>query len=89
MASCSSERDDVGLFSCTVDVSKWQAALLCYEEVVELKAAGKSKKAAKKEETLQELDEWYSIDVVLLELTSLGMWLEHLFSYTQVPDEPP
>ena len=53
-----SEGDNDGLFSSTVDISKWQTALLCYEEVVELKAAGKSKKASKKEETLQELDEW-------------------------------
>ncbi len=45
------------------DISKWQAALLCYEQVVELKAAGKTKKTAKpasKEETLVELDAWYA-----------------------------
>lgn len=44
------------------DISKWQTALLCYDQVVELKAAGKTKKTAKstpKEETLIELDEWY------------------------------
>ncbi len=45
------------------DISRWQAALLCYEQVVELKAAGKTKKAAKSaskdKETLIELDSWY------------------------------
>lgn len=44
------------------DISRWQAALLCYEQVIELKAAGKTKKTAKsasKEETLVELDAWY------------------------------
>ena len=50
-----------GLFS-SGDISQWQAALLCYDQVVELKAAGKTKKTAKsasKEETLIELDAWY------------------------------
>ena len=45
------------------DISRWQAALLCYEQVIELKAAGKTKKTAKsasKEETLVELDAWYA-----------------------------
>lgn len=45
------------------DISLWQAALLCYEDVVILKAAGKSKKtskAATKEDTLVELDAWYN-----------------------------
>ena len=45
------------------DISQWQVALLCYEEVVALKAAGKSKKgtgksASKGKETLVELDAW-------------------------------
>ena len=43
------------------DISRWQAALLCYEQVIELKAAGKTKKTSKsasKEETLIELDTW-------------------------------
>lgn len=43
------------------DISQWQAALLCYDQVVELKAAGKTKKTAKsasKEESLVELDAW-------------------------------
>ena len=44
------------------DISQWQTALLSYEEVVKLKAAGKKKKtatSASKEETLIELDAWY------------------------------
>ena len=44
------------------DISRWQAALLCYEQVVELKAAGKTKKTSKsasKEEALVELDTWW------------------------------
>ena len=45
------------------NISRWQAALLCYEQVIELKAAGKTKKTAKsasKEVTLTELDAWYA-----------------------------
>ena len=42
------------------DISRWQAALLCYEQVVEVKAAGKTKKTAKSAETLVELDTWYA-----------------------------
>lgn len=52
--------EDGGLFTCTGDISRWQAALLCYEEVVALKAAGKLKKSTKREETLEELDSWYT-----------------------------
>ena len=53
----------VGELFSSGDISQWQAALLCYEQVVELKAAGKTKKTAKsasKEETLIELDAWYA-----------------------------
>lgn len=54
---------DVELYT-SGDIHQWQAALLCYDEVVALKAAGRSKKTAKstskEEETLVELDEWYT-----------------------------
>ena len=50
------------LFSSSA-ISRWQSALICYEQVVELKAAAKTKKSAKsasKGETLVELDAWYA-----------------------------
>lgn len=63
MAAAPSE---VELFS-NCDICQWQAALLCYEEVVALKAAEKSKKnarsASKGGETLVELDVWYELTI--------------------------
>lgn len=61
MAAVSSE---VELFG-NCDICQWQAALLCYEKVVALKAAERLKKNAKStsikgEETLVELDAWYT-----------------------------
>ena len=77
----------VELFS-NCDICQWQAALLCYEEIVALKAAERLKKNAKSVskggETLVELDTWYELTIFKCMFCELKV-----HTFLQVPGNSP